>query len=180
MAKICDGRCWSRGPILTIYNTSLFLFKTNILVFVSSKSVKINSSYRVHKFRTKRISKIFANGGPIGLIFGTSCFLVKHYRHTEFHSNRSRTRHSCHTKHKSYDQSSAMVTAEVVVRFCPFTIPAYSSSIPGFCFIKIGQDLLELSCRQIFGYSGQRTADSGQRTAYTLTMTPLKIDENVF
>ena len=62
----------------------------------------------------------------------------------------------------------------------------------GFCFIKIGQDLLKLSWRQIWdtayslqrtaysvqrtAYSVQRTAYSLQPTAYSLTMTPPEID----
>ena len=102
---------------MTIYNTSLLLINTNNLAFVSIKSVKIYSIYREEKFRAKRISKIFANGGPIGLIYGTRGFLVKHYQRTEFHSNRSRTRHSCHTKHISYDQSFAMVTIYNTILF---------------------------------------------------------------
>ena len=48
----------------------------------------------------------------------------------------------------------------------------------GFCFIKIGQELLKLSWRQIWdtAYSVQRTANSVQPTAYSLTMTPPEID----
>ena len=41
----------------------------------------------------------------------------------------------------------------------------------GFCFIKIGQDLLKLSWGQIWD-----TGYSVQRTAYRLTMTPPEID----
>ena len=82
---------------------------------------------------TKKILKfanISANCGPIGAIFGMTCFFMKHYPHTEFHANRIRIRHSCHTKSKS--RIFAMVTAKVVVRFCPFTIPVYSSSVQTF------------------------------------------------
>ena len=177
MTKICDGRCRSRGPILIIYNTSLFLFKTNILMFVSSKSVKIYSSYREDKLRTKRISKILANGGLIGMIFGTSCFLVKPYRHTEFHSNRSRTRHSCHTKHINYDQSLAMVTVEVVVRFWSFTIPAYSPSKQTFWFLfhQNRSRFTRVIVRTNFGYRVQVT---GYRVQ--INNHPPKIDWNVF
>ena len=39
------------------------------------------------------------------------------------------------TKYGSHDQRFAMVDAEVVVRFWPFTIPAYSSSKQTFYFL---------------------------------------------
>ena len=35
--------------------------------------------------------------GPIGLIFCSSCFLLKHYLHTNFHPNRLIIRPRCHT-----------------------------------------------------------------------------------
>ena len=60
-----------------------------------------------------------------------SCFFIRRYTHTEFHENRPKIRHSCHTKSRIF----AMLTAESVVRFCPFTIPAYSSSKRTFWFL---------------------------------------------
>ena len=47
--KFIEIKTRSCSAILAIFNTSRVLVKTHILVFVSSKSVKIYSSYRVIK-----------------------------------------------------------------------------------------------------------------------------------
>ena len=51
VANICAGKSRSLVFIFTICNTSLFLFKTNILFFVSSKPVKNYS--RIIKYSVK-------------------------------------------------------------------------------------------------------------------------------
>jgi len=89
---------------------------------------------------------------------------VKNCRHAEFHSYRSRTRHSCH-RYIVFQLWSKLRDGNS--RNCGPILTIYNTSLflvktnIGLCFIKIGQELLELSCTQFLdtAYSVQINND---------------------